>query len=45
VVVLKQFEKLSGGFAEDKQTPVEQNFGPDVSSGSPRKTSLPMVSC
>ncbi|PNT22784.1 hypothetical protein POPTR_008G048100v4 [Populus trichocarpa] len=43
VVVLKQFEKLSGGFAEDKQTPVEQNVGPDVSSGSPRKTSLPMV--
>uniref|UniRef100_A0A6M2EB74 Uncharacterized protein n=1 Tax=Populus davidiana TaxID=266767 RepID=A0A6M2EB74_9ROSI len=42
-VVLKQFEKLSGGFAEDKQTPVEQNVGPDVSSGSPRKTSLPMV--
>ncbi|KAL9402569.1 hypothetical protein Peur_006418 [Populus x canadensis] len=43
VVVLKQFEKLSGGFAEDKQTPVEQNVGPDVSSGSPRNTSLPMV--
>ncbi|XP_011019803.1 PREDICTED: uncharacterized protein LOC105122383 [Populus euphratica] len=43
VVVLKQFEKLSGGFVEDKQTSVEQNVGPDASSGSPRKTSLPMV--
>ncbi|KAJ6317580.1 hypothetical protein OIU76_013174 [Salix suchowensis] len=43
VVVLKQLEKLSGGFAEDEQTSVEQNVGPDVSTGSPRKTSLPMV--
>ncbi|KAJ6322852.1 hypothetical protein OIU77_012654 [Salix suchowensis] len=43
VVVLKQLEKLSGGFAEDEQTSVEQNVGPDVSTGSPRKTPLPMV--
>ncbi|KAJ6720354.1 MYOSIN-11 [Salix viminalis] len=43
LVVLKQFNKLSGGFAEDKQTPVEQNVDPDESKGSPRNRTLPMV--
>ncbi|KAG5237660.1 calponin domain-containing protein [Salix suchowensis] len=43
LVVLKQFNKLSGGFAEDKQTPVEQNVDPDESKGSPRNSTLPMV--
>ncbi|KAB5538880.1 hypothetical protein DKX38_016413 [Salix brachista] len=43
LVVLKQFNKLSGGFPEDKQTPVEQNVDPDESKGSPRNRTLPMV--
>ncbi|CAK7325594.1 unnamed protein product [Dovyalis caffra] len=43
VVVLKEFNKLSGGFSEDKQTSVEENVVPDEPKGSPRKSSLPMV--
>ncbi|KAG6760293.1 hypothetical protein POTOM_036802 [Populus tomentosa] len=43
LVVLKQFNKPSGGLSEDKQTSVEQNVGPDESKGSPRNRTLPMV--
>lgn len=43
LVVLKGFEKLSRASSEDKQTSLQQNPANDEPKGSPRKSSLPMV--